>query len=179
MVALKLVQPFTGIDFSDSLPKADRLLRLAIAAEPRQYWNYFMLGWTKLATEEYAGAELAFNTCVAVRGDNGLGYAYRGWSVLKQALDVEQSAARDELVERGLADLARGRAIEPVNPELAWLHAQALSFVSRPDDALAAYQRAVELEPPLETWNCRRVQGDKRAYLEWHQNSRTRLRGYS
>ena len=165
VVALKLVQPFTGIDFSDSLPKADRLLRLAIAAEPRQYWNYFMLGWTKMATQDFAGAELAFNTCVAVRGDNGLGYAYRGWSILKQALDTQQSAARDELVERGLADLAA--AARSSRSIRNWLGSMPRPFPSSPGPTtLRRPTSAVDLEPPLETWNGRRVQGDKRTYLQ-------------
>jgi hypothetical protein len=165
-LALKMVQPLIGLDFTDSLTKSQSLLRLAVAGEPRQYWNNFMLGWAKLAAQDYVGAELMFDTCVAVRGDNALGYAYRGWSVLKQETEDTLPADRARLRRRGLDDLHRARQIEPVNPELAWLDAQALGFVSQPDESLAAYQRAVDLEPPLETWNGRRVQTDKKTYLQ-------------
>jgi eukaryotic-like serine/threonine-protein kinase len=164
--ALKMVQPLTGLDFTDSLAKSQTLLRQAVAGEPSQYWNYFMIGWARLAAQDFTGAELVFDTCVTLRGDNALGYSYRGLSILRQAAEAKEAARRAELQRRGLDDLARAREIEPLNPEPTWLDAQALAFVSRPDDALAAYQRAVDLEPPLETWNGRRVQVDKKRYLQ-------------
>ena len=162
---LKAAQPLLGMDFADSLTKSDRWLRRSVSLNPRHYWTWFMLGWNKFAAKDYAAAELAMSTCISLRPDQGLGYSYRGLSLLFVAKNAADEADRKRLVERGLDDMVQARKREPLNSEFAWLHAQALVLIERQDEALTAFQEAVALEPSISTWEGRRVQGDKRMYL--------------
>ena len=164
-VLLKSTQPLTGMDFTDALDKSDRWLRQSISLNPRHYWTWFMLGWNKFAMKDYPAAEMAMSSCVALRPDQGIGYSYRGLSLLFIAQNMADEDARKQLVRHGLADMAKARTLEPLNPEFVWLHAQALVLAGRQGEALTAFQQAVELEPPFATWDGRRVQGDKRLYL--------------
>ena len=155
----------TAADFSNALEKSEQFLRRAASAEPRHYWTYFWLGWNRLAVQDYSAAELAFDSCIALKPDYSLGYAYRGYSLLMESRTTEDPGIRSELQKRGFDDLARARSIEPSNPEFAWRAGEALDYIGDTRAALQADLRAVALEEPLETWAGRRVYGDKQAYL--------------
>ncbi len=162
---LRTIQPLTGMDFSDSLAKSERLLRSAASQDPRHYWTWFMLGWNRFAAEDFATAELLYGTCVALRPEYALGYTYRGLALVRRAQQLEDATARAELLKRGVADAERAQTLEPRNPEVVWLHAIALALAEQAAESCRMFVRAVELEPPLETWAGRRVQADKQLYL--------------
>ena len=163
---LKASQPLTGVDFSDSLERSERLLRRAASIQPRHYWTYFWLGWNRLAGKRFSGAELAFDSCIALRPDYALGYAYRGWSLYLESQAVPDAKTQADLRTRGLADLTHARSIEPVNPEFAWLTGMALAQTDQSREALQAFQRATELEPPLKDWLGRRIFGEKQVHFQ-------------
>jgi tetratricopeptide (TPR) repeat protein len=163
---LKASQPLTGVDFSNSLEQSERLLRRAASIQPHHYWTYFWLGWNRLAGKHFSASELAFDSCIALRPDYALGYAYRGWSLLLESQTIEDGKTQAGLRTRGLTDLAHARSIEPINSEFAWLTGLALAQTGQPREALQAYQRAVELEPPLSTWLGRQIYGEKQLYLQ-------------
>ena len=159
----KATQSITGIDFSNSLEKSERLLRRAASMEPKHYWTYFWLGSNRLAAQRFSAAELAFDTCIAIKPDYAIGHAYRGWSLLHEAQSVQDATTQSELRTRGLADLSHARAIEPVNPEFAWLTGLALAQTGQNREALQAFLRAAELEPAVSTWAGRRIYDEKLA----------------
>lgn len=163
---LKALQPITGIDFSNSVEKSERLLRRAASMEPEHYWTYFWLGWNRLAAQRFSAAELAFDTCIALKPDYALGYAYRGWSLLLESQSIKDATTQSELRARGLADLAHARGIEPVNPEFAWLTGMALAQTNENREALQAFLQAAELEPVVATWVGRRIFDKKLAYFK-------------
>jgi tetratricopeptide (TPR) repeat protein len=163
---LKASQPITGIEVSNSLEKSERLLRRAASMEPKHYWTYFWLGSNRLAAERFSAAELAFDTCIALKPEDALGYAYRGWSLLQESQTIQEAATQSDLRTRGLADLAHARAIEPVNPEFAWLAGRALAQTGETREALQAFLRAAELEPVVAAWAGRRLYDEKHAYFE-------------
>jgi eukaryotic-like serine/threonine-protein kinase len=163
---LKASQPLTGVDFSDSLDRSERLLRRAASMQPRHYWTYFWLGWNRLVGKRYSAAELAFDSCIALRPDYALGYAYRGWSLFQESQAGQDAKMQAELRTRGLADLTHARSIEPVNPEFAWLTGLTLADTDQPREALQAFQRATELEPPLKAWLGRPIYGEKQKHFQ-------------
>ncbi|HKD37517.1 MAG TPA: protein kinase [Pirellulales bacterium] len=165
-LVLNASQPLTGTDFSNSLEKSERLLRRAASMEPKHYWTYFWLGWNRLAAKRFSAAELAFDTCIALKPDNALGFAYRGWSLLQESQTVREAAAQSELRSRGFTDLAHARGIEPANPEFAWLTGRALAETGESREALQAFLRAAELEPVVSMWAGRRIYDTKRAYFK-------------
>src|SRR5260221_3060499 len=132
----------------------------------RDYWSYSWLGWNRLVGKRFSGAELAFDSCIALRPDYAQGYAYRGWSLFLESQALEDAKSQTELPTRGLADLTHARSIEPVNPEFAWLTGLALAQTDQGREALQAFQRATELEPPLKTWLGRRVYGEKQMHFQ-------------
>lgn len=159
-----------GLDLRDPRAMSERMLRTAITGDPRHYWANFWLGWSFSAARYYRAAELAFNTCVAVRPNQALGFSERAQALLRQRLQVnfrrglpfvlvkpEQMPARfrelqDELERRVLSDLERAAALEPNEPWIHWLRMSALYGLAHWEDSTRAALRAVELERPLRAW---------------------------
>ncbi len=165
-VSLKVIQPLLGVDLSNPLEQSANLLRRAASLRPNHYWTYFWLGWNRLAGKHFASAELSFDTCIALKPNYALAYAYRGWSLLLESRTAVDAPMRDNLVERGFADLTQARSLEPTNPEFLWLSGQALEASGRLLEALESYQRAAELEPPLETWEGRHLFTEKQRLFQ-------------
>jgi hypothetical protein len=164
-VFLKMSQPLTGVDLFDPLAQSEHLLLHAASVNSQHYWTYFWLGWNRLADKQFSGAELAFDTCIALHPSDALGYAYRGWSLVLESRATDNAGIQAKLRQRGLNDLAHARSIEPTTPEFAWLNGQALASSGQTREALQSFERAAELEPPLETWAGRRVRTEKQSEL--------------
>ena len=162
-VALARIEPLAKVDFTDALDASGRLLRCAASRAPRHYWTYFWLGLNRLAAKKFAGAELAFDAGIALRPDEPLGYAYRGWALVQESQPMKNGAVKDSLQVRGLADLDHARSIDPTNSDFAWLDAKALTAAGRKRDAFPAFQRAIALEPPAENRALGRADGEEQA----------------
>lgn len=180
---LTLLRPFMGMDFTDSLANSERLLRTAVAKDPRHYWTWFFLGWTKLQSRDYPAAELAFDACVALRPESAIGYSYRGLAILlgaRHRAELANAPAKDgqakpapakpvkpqpEEIARSMADMAKAESLDPTNPEIVYLYASALALVERPAELKAVVVRWINLEPPLSNWAGKRMEAEKRAKI--------------
>ena len=63
----------SGLDLDTPQVTAERLLHRAAELAPKHYWTHFWLAWTLGEAGKYQAAELALNTCVALRPDFALG----------------------------------------------------------------------------------------------------------
>lgn len=184
---LNVLRPFTGMDFTDSLATSERHLRTAVARDPKHYWTWFFLGWTKMQSRDYAAAEMAFDSCIALRPESAIGYSYRGLTILlgarhaveqkkvattssvkpddKDAPKIPAQKPRPEEVSRSLADLAKSEELDPTNPEIVYLRARGLVLAEKPEEGKAALLRWLDLEPPLAAWKGQRIEVEKRAKL--------------
>lgn len=184
---LNVLRPFTGMDFTDSLAASERHLRTAVARDPTHYWTWFFLGWTKMQSRDYAAAEMAFDTCVALRPESAIGYSYRGLTILlgaRHAAEQTKNAVkpnekpdaddkprqpaakpRPEEVARSLADLAKSEELDPTNSEIVYLRARGVVLADKPEEGKAALLRWIDLEPPLTAWKGQRIAVEKRAKI--------------
>lgn len=154
-----------GLDFTTPRITAERMLRTAARLEPKYYWNHFWLGWSLNANRDARGAELAYNTCVAIRPDYGLGYAERAMALIRQIQEDTAEPLRTELRRRAIEDLDRAGALEPNDARIHWERALAFARLGQAAEALESAARAMELERPLPTWKGRRIYSEKREWI--------------
>ena len=155
-----------GMDLVRPLEQSANLLRRAADLRPNDFWTYLWLGRAQLAAKRFDAAELSFDACIALRSTSALGYAYRGRSLLMQASDGADAAARGDLLQRGFADLDQARTLEPTNPEFLWFIGDAYAAADNPAEALANFEKAADLEPPLETWARLHIEAEKQRHFE-------------
>jgi len=99
--ALALVRgQFPDIDSRTPLGTANRLLRAAVALEPKNFWAHWVLGRILLTAKDYAGAELAFHAAVALRPSYARGYEQRALAIAHQWAESRD----DRLRRRALKD---------------------------------------------------------------------------
>jgi len=106
-----------------AVPEAVRLLEVATAHDPRQFWAWFNLGVAHQGLGADAAAEGCFNACVALEPDFAPGYFNRGLARFnrKQYTPAEadfttvlrlKPGTTDALVNRALARLALNRTAD-------------------------------------------------------------------
>ncbi|HEV3204069.1 MAG TPA: tetratricopeptide repeat protein, partial [Gemmataceae bacterium] len=122
--------------------------------------------WSFFAADNYQAAAQAYDTCVALRPDYALGYAERGRILIKQVQSTSRAESRKTLERRGLQDLDRAQALEPDEPFIHWLRADALRDLGRVSGALEALARAMELERPLARWKGQRIGEEKHHFFD-------------
>lgn len=137
-----------GLDASDNKRSAQRLLRRAAAEEPGHYWSHFWLGWLLKAHKDYHGAELAFNNCVTVRPDYGLGYAERAQALILQSQEADPVAPRAVLERRGRADMEKALALDPHDFQVQVLRLDLAWKLNSADEFRAALIQVLDLMPP-------------------------------
>jgi tetratricopeptide (TPR) repeat protein len=99
--ALALVRgQFPYIDGRTPLATANRLLRTAVALDPKNFWAHWVLGRTLLTAKDYAGAELAFHAAVALRPSYARSYEQRALAIAHQWVESKD----DRLRRRALKD---------------------------------------------------------------------------
>jgi serine/threonine protein kinase/tetratricopeptide (TPR) repeat protein len=169
----------TGLDFSHPRQTSERYLRAASDLEPKHYWTQLWLAWSfsvaanrrpagdsKTAADYLEAAAQAYDTCVALRPDYALGYGERGRilvNLVKEAKDAEQ---QKNFERRGLQDLDRARSLEPHEPFIHWLRADAFKQLERVPENLEALAAALDLEPGLAVWQGQRIGMEKRWFME-------------
>jgi tetratricopeptide (TPR) repeat protein len=120
---------FPELDPNKPLATAERLLRVATELEPRNYWPHWLLGRTLLEAKDFGGAQLSFNTAIALEPRYARGYEQRAVALAKQ-----WSTARDDrLRERALRDSRLARRVADGDPSVFWLELEQdiLSRVAR------------------------------------------------
>jgi tetratricopeptide (TPR) repeat protein len=135
-----------AFDYAQPLERAERDLRTAIRLDPTLYWAHFMLGMTLRSRGDFGGSELAFGTCIMLEPDFMIGYGQRAATLAQRALREIESARRDELMARAIADSDITVAREPDLPATHWTRGDLLRTLGRRDDAIDAYIRALELD---------------------------------
>jgi tetratricopeptide (TPR) repeat protein len=163
---LPLTRALIGLDFRKARQTSERHLRTAADREPRHYWTQFWLAWSLSAAGNLPAAAQAYDTCVALRPDYALAYAQRGQVLILQMTQTSDVDRQRELERRGLEDLSRAPTLEPDEPFIYWLRANALASLGRVPDALEAFGRAMELEPPLAYWKGQHIVQEKQQLLQ-------------
>jgi len=149
------------MDFDRAVKLAPLLLSQAARLDPEHLWTHFWLGWALQGANDSRGAELAFNSCVVLRADFGLAYAYRGLSRLGQAREETDEEIRRRHERCALDYFNAALAHEPNNPDILILVFWGMESLKRTPDALGALARAIETEPPLSHWQGRRLHPEK------------------
>jgi tetratricopeptide (TPR) repeat protein/tRNA A-37 threonylcarbamoyl transferase component Bud32 len=144
------LRDLSGLDFKTSLATAERYFRTASALDPTDFWTNFWLGMTLLAGQKFEAAELAFNTCTAIRPDDAIGYAYRAHA-LRMLGQGSNPADRERFDRRVKADLERARALDPFNPQVHLASFLANATLDQVAQAVSDALRFLENERPVHT----------------------------
>ncbi|MBV8056360.1 MAG: hypothetical protein JO071_14085, partial [Deltaproteobacteria bacterium] len=144
--ALALVRgQFPDIDSRAPLETANRLLRAAVALEPKNFWAHWVLGRTLLSAKDYAGAELAFHAAVALRPSYARGYEQRALAIAHQWVESKD----DRLRRRALKDSEDARRCANGDPSIFWPRGELFERLGDIQEALDAYARWMELEEDI------------------------------
>jgi len=133
---------FAALDARAPLATAERLLRAAVAQEPRNFWPHWVLGRTLQEAGDHAGAELAFNSAVALEPRYARGYEQRGLSLAKQWARTKDDRLRD----RARADSELARRFAVGDPSIYWPRGELFDELGDTKEALNAYSQWLELE---------------------------------
>lgn len=133
---------FAALDAHAPLATAERLLRAAIALEPRNFWPHWVLGRTLQEAGNLAGAELAFNAAIALEPRYARGYEQRGLSLARQWAETRD----DRLRERAMADSRLAGRFASGDPSIYWPRGELFDELGDTKEALNAYSLWLELE---------------------------------
>lgn len=141
--AISLLQGnFPQLDARAPLATAERLLRMAIALESRNFWPHWVLGRTLQEGGDHAAAELAFNTAIALEPRYARGYEQRALSLARQ-----WTATRDDrLRERARSDSRLAGRYAAGDPSIYWPRGELFDELGEIREALDAYCLWLELE---------------------------------
>jgi len=141
--AISLLQGnFPQLDATMPLVTAERLLRMAIALESRNFWPHWVLGRTLQEAGNHAAAELAFNTAIALEPHYARGYEQRALSLARQ-----WTATRDDrLRERAREDSRLAGRYAGGDPSIYWPRGELLDSLGETREALDAWCLWLELE---------------------------------
>jgi tetratricopeptide (TPR) repeat protein len=162
---LKLLSPLTKMTFDNAAADSERMLRAAVARNPKHFWTWFFLGWTKFRSGDLATAELIYDTCIALRPDSAIAYVHRGLASGRRSKQEPDDGHRNEAVRNALADGKQAEALDPLNPDIIFLHFELLKELGRNQEAQQASLRSLDLEPSLAAFAGRRVRVDKELVL--------------
>ncbi|MGE0425079.1 MAG: AAA family ATPase [Reyranellaceae bacterium] len=133
---------FAALDSHAPLATAERLLRAAVALEPRNFWPHWVLGRTLQEAGDHSGAELAFNSAVALEPRYARGYEQRALSLARQWTRTKDGRLRDRA--RADSDLAGLFAVG--DPSIYWPRGELFDELGDTKEALNAYSLWLELE---------------------------------
>jgi tetratricopeptide (TPR) repeat protein len=108
-------------DYINPLDTAERLLRLAVVADPRDYWAWSVLGGVFRESKDWGAAEVAYSSCVTLQPDYLRGYEGRGLVLVYRALQTEKSIVRKELIRQAERDSQTAVLKAPHNPSTYWM----------------------------------------------------------
>jgi len=141
--AISLLQGnFPQLDARTPLATAERLLRMAIALEARNFWPHWVLGRTLQEAGNHAAAELAFNTAIALEPHYARGYEQRALSLARQWTAIRD----DRLRARARADSRLAGRHGAGDPSIYWPRGELLDELGETRDAIDAWCLWLELE---------------------------------
>jgi tetratricopeptide (TPR) repeat protein len=136
-----------GGDVQDPLGAAVTHFRLAADLRPRHYWAHCWLGYSLRRTGQFEAAELAYDTCIALRPEYLTGYHSRAATLLQQRARATDPRVRDRLLKRALADLTRAIDLDPHRARSRAYRGFAYLQSGEVDRALADFNEAIRLDP--------------------------------
>ena len=138
-----MVRSLFGLEFENPLQKGQAYFKKAAELQPHRFWHHFMVGWAESVSGDFAQAELAFTTCVALRPKYSPGYVGRGSMKITQGRRAGEKAR----VEDGYADFETAIQLDPHD---SWTYFSRAELADEPhfEQAVQDYQRAMELERP-------------------------------
>jgi tetratricopeptide (TPR) repeat protein/tRNA A-37 threonylcarbamoyl transferase component Bud32 len=102
-----------GLDFKTPAATAEKYLRRAVELNPHHFFHHLFLGRVLRYTKQDSSAELALNTCVALRPDGALGYLIRAEALRFQYYTSTDPIRKDYLIKRILEDADKVIRLEP------------------------------------------------------------------
>ena len=115
------------MDARAPLDTAERLLRVAIAREPRNFWTHWVLGRTLLEAKDPTSAELAFNAAIALQPRYARGYEQRALALAWQW----RARADARLRDRARADSAAAARFADGDASIYWPRGELLDVLRR------------------------------------------------
>jgi eukaryotic-like serine/threonine-protein kinase len=138
------------LDSKTPLVTAERYLRTAAGMAPDHFWTNFWLGNALRSSKKLEAAELAFNTCAAIRPDSAYAYIGRSLALRRDAPGV-QPADRERLERRIRADLDRALELEPYNDQVHLARFYADAAIEQVASAASEALRFLECGRPVHT----------------------------
>jgi eukaryotic-like serine/threonine-protein kinase len=139
------------LESATALKRAEEDLRAATRLVPGRFLPHYILGWTLMARNDYAGAELAFNTCISLKPNEPRCYIWRGAALVNQAVQINdaESPLRQDLIKRAMADRDRAMQLDANLLENHWKSAEIFVALGKTRQAIDSYRSALELEGGL------------------------------
>ena len=136
---------FPQLDGRAPLSAAERLLRMAIALDPQDFWPHWVLGRTLQEAGNHAAAELAFNTSIALEPRYARGYEQRALTLARQW----KATGDDRLQQRARDDSRLAGHLALGDPSIYWPRGELLDELGEIREALNAYCLWLELEKDI------------------------------
>jgi serine/threonine protein kinase/Flp pilus assembly protein TadD len=136
-----------GLDMTNPGARSEHHFRLAAALQPRHYWAHCWLGYTLRKEGQSQAAELAWNTCVALRPRYATGYHFRSGAILDQWSQATDPKIKERLFDLGLADLRKVIELDPADAGARSDLGTALKRQGKLDEAMGHYREAIKLQP--------------------------------
>jgi serine/threonine protein kinase/tetratricopeptide (TPR) repeat protein len=137
-------------DYINPLDTAERLLRQAVVADPRDYWAWSVLGGVFRASKDWGAAEVAYSSCVTLQPDYLRGYEGRGLVLVYRALQTEKSIVRQELIRQAERDSQTAASKAPHNPATYWMRGDMDRIQGKYRAAVDSYAHALVLVDQLQ-----------------------------
>jgi tetratricopeptide (TPR) repeat protein len=136
-----------GLDVQQPTEKAMFHLHRAADLRRRHYWAHCWLGSCLNQAGRADAAELAFDTCVALRPDYALGHLLRAEAIIDQWAAARDPRVKDQLFERALKDFARAVDLDPREAATYECRGLAHDDKGNQDRAIADFTQAIALAP--------------------------------
>jgi tetratricopeptide (TPR) repeat protein/tRNA A-37 threonylcarbamoyl transferase component Bud32 len=144
---VRQIASLVGIDVQDPTEKAVLHFRKAADLRPKHYWAHCWLGLCLQQAGKADAAELAYDTCVALRPEYVTGYLLRGSAILQQWSLATDPRVKARLFERALADYGQAIRLDPKDARGYGKRGIAYREKGDTDRALADFTEALRLDP--------------------------------
>jgi tetratricopeptide (TPR) repeat protein len=134
------------LDFKTPGATAEKHLRRAVELNPRHFFYHLFLGRALRETNQFQSAELAWNTCVALRPDGALGYHMRAEALSGQYWISTDPIRKDYLIKRILEDRSEVIRLEPTAESFS-KRGGTLVVKGDLDKAIEDYNEAIRRDP--------------------------------
>ncbi len=148
LIRQSLGQHLRGQDPLALLGTTEERMREAVRLDPKMFWPQFILGRALLNLGKNGEAELAFNTCVALRPDYPVSYQFRALAICRAVgkLAPQETLRREQVLQRAREDSAQALQLsrQTGNPAIYWARADMFAALDDMSAALEAFATGLE-----------------------------------